>query len=168
MGKDGCMNFNNNPVGFSSGSLNCSTTPEEKIKRRLRFLGDNNPAKREDVRKKISEKNKGKESIFKGKKHSLESRLRMSIGAKNRKISEEGRRKLSEARKNQYNGNKKQLKDWTGCTHTEETKLKMSKTAKQRKKKQCEHCEKLIAVNIYSRFHGLKCKHKEDYNANSN
>lgn len=158
IGKINCMNFNNNPVGFSSGMLNCATTLEEKDKRRKRMMGDNNPMKKEEIRKKVSKANKGKPSLFKGKTHSEESKNKFSISAKNRKITEKGRQKLSEARKKNYEETKKRFKGWPGYPHTEESKLKIKEAAKKRKKVECEFCNKLISVNIYARFHSKNCK----------
>jgi len=44
--------------------------------------------------------------VKKGKKHSIETRKRMSASHKNKKFSEEHKRKLSEAHKNRYKANK--------------------------------------------------------------
>ena len=59
IGKEGCMNFNLSPVGFSSGQLNPAHKQEEKERRSLRALGDLNPSKRPEVREKMSESQKG-------------------------------------------------------------------------------------------------------------
>jgi hypothetical protein len=49
---------------------------------------------------------------------------------------------------------------FVGKEHTNETKQAQREAALRRPKKQCTHCNKTVAVNIYSRFHGDKCKHK--------
>jgi hypothetical protein len=39
---------------------------------------------------------------------------------------------------------------FTGLEHSKETKSKMSSTAKKREKKQCPHCDRIIAINGYA------------------
>lgn len=60
------MNFNQNPVGFASGNLNPSRTPEARKRASERFAGDNNPQKRPEVRAKMSEQQKGKRTGKRG------------------------------------------------------------------------------------------------------
>lgn len=50
-------------------------------------------------------------------------------------------------------------KTW-GYKHSDETKKKMSLKSKGRKQptKMCEHCDKIIAIGNYNRWHGIKCK----------
>jgi hypothetical protein len=47
-----------------------------------------------------------------------------------------------------------------GKEHTKDTINHLREMALRREKKECPHCKKVIAVNVYSRFHGDKCKHK--------
>ncbi len=47
-----------------------------------------------------------------------------------------------------------------GKEHTEDTKKHLRDMALRREKKECPYCEKIVAVNIYARFHNDKCKHK--------
>ena len=55
--------------------------------------------------KQIAEKNKGKPAWNKGKKHTAESKLKMSAKQKGRIFSEEHKRKLSESKKGSKNPN---------------------------------------------------------------
>lgn len=61
------------------------------------------------------------------------------------------------SRKKALNGRKSGFKD---KAHTEKTKQAQREAALNRSKKQCPHCEKVVAINIYSRWHGDNCKHK--------
>jgi hypothetical protein len=105
--------------------------------------------------KKLSESHKQKLS-WKGKKHSEETKLKMSkvaIGHKRclgKKHSEETKLKMSKASK----GNKSR----TNLPHTAETKLKMSETAKNKPKIICQYCSKSIDPGNYGKYHGSKCK----------
>ena len=56
---DGCMNFNRSSVGFSVGNWNPNKSPERRKIASERMSGDKNPAKRLEVRKKMSESQKG-------------------------------------------------------------------------------------------------------------
>lgn len=67
---------------------------------RLRMIG--RPIKA-DTRKKISIKMKGRPSPMKGRHHSNESKLRITISNTGRAISEETRKKLSQANKGEHN-----------------------------------------------------------------
>ena len=160
VGKENCMNFNLSPVGFSSGALNPAHTQEEKKRRSLRALGDNNPTKRPEVRKKMSDSQKGRPSPQKGKPMSEEGRKNISKARKGIKYSEEGRKKLSESRKKDFALGKIILPDFTGKTHTEEYKNKMREYFHNRPVKECPHCNKNFHPATYGRWHGDKCKFK--------
>jgi hypothetical protein len=47
-----------------------------------------------------------------------------------------------------------------GKEHTEDTINHLRKMALQREKKECPYCKRIIAVNVYARYHGDNCKHK--------
>ena len=106
VGKPNCMNFNYNPVGFSSGKLNPNSKEnlvgERLVKARNRILGENNPSKRPEVRQKKSLSQKGRPSPKKGIKMSEEARINMSAAAKGRKHSPETKIKISESLKQKY------------------------------------------------------------------
>lgn len=105
-------------------------------------MGDLNPAKRIEVRIKLSNANKGKPSWNKGKKMSKETRMKLSVSHigkaiwnKGIKMSDEQRRKLSEAHRGKKLSESHRLSilkyvsnnpPMLGKHHTEETKRKLS------------------------------------------
>jgi hypothetical protein len=94
VGKEDCMNFYTNSGGFDFGDLNIARSEKERKKRSERIKGDKNPAKREEIRNKISLGNKGKIPHNKGKKASEEERKKISEARIGIKISKEGKEKL--------------------------------------------------------------------------
>lgn len=115
----------------------------------------------------ISNKNKGRKQPIEEKE---KQKLAMT-GRKRKPFSDEWRKNLSK--------NHKSKNPSYNTAHSEETKKKMSKKAKGRKysqetiekraeknrgskreKKQCPHCNQLVAVNGYARWHGDNCKLK--------
>ena len=160
VGKENCMNFNLSPVGFSSGLLNPSHSVSEKIRRKNVFLGDKNPAKRQEVRKKMSEAQKGRLSPNKGKKMSDDFKLKISNARKGLKYSEEGRKKLSESRKKDYAEGRRGIPSSLGIKHSEESKRLQSEKAKLRPKMKCLYCDVVATKPLLSRFHNDKCKNK--------
>jgi hypothetical protein len=126
VGKENCMNFNLSPIGFSSGLLNPSKDKELVKRRAKKIMGENNPAKRPEVRIKMSEsQKKGKNTHNKGKKLSEQARKNMSEARKGLKFSEEGKKKLSDSRKRQYELGERILPSFEGKKHSEETLEKM-------------------------------------------
>ena len=118
---------------------------------RQAVLGDKNGSKQESARVKISNNKRGK---------------------KRPQFSDEWRAKLSLAKQGTNN-------NMYGKTHSEETKEKMRERAlgrkqspetvkrkadavrgSKREKKLCPHCQQLIAVNGFARWHGDNCKKK--------
>lgn len=158
VGKENCMNFNLNPVGFSSGHLNPSHTEEEKKKRSLRAKGDNNPAKRPEVREKMSLSQKGKsrpkwKMSEQGKKNISEARKKV-------KYTEDGRKKLSESRKKQYAEGTRVIPSFQGKTHSDETKQKMRERYLQQPKFLCQYCKKEFTAYLFKTYHDENCKQK--------
>lgn len=160
IGNQLCMNFNNEPIGFSSGDKNPSKMESRRKQMSERMSGENNPSKNKDVALKISNSLKGKPSKLKGKKLSEEDRKRISDSRLGLKYSEEGKKKLSESRKRDYYKGKRGVPSFSGLNHSQETLEKMKNSAMNREKRPCKHCGKVCAVNILSRFHDDKCKLK--------
>jgi len=124
---------------------------EGKQRQKNAVTGDNNGAKKEEARQKISQS---------------------KLGKKREAFSEEWRAKMAEKKKGENNPR-------YGATVSEETKEKMRAKAlgrkqseetvrkkaeavrgSKREKKLCPHCEEMIAVNTYSRWHGPNCRHQ--------
>lgn len=125
----------------------------------------------EETRNKMSGATKNK----KGYKHSEETKKKISDGNKGKKVSDETKLKLSIIAKNRNPTR-------TGAVLSEETKLKISKSllgkpapnkgkpmkmeqrnklseiCKNRPKKLCPHCERMFDNLNFSRYHGDKCK----------
>lgn len=160
--KDLCMNFNNNPIGFASGELNPSASPERRKQISEFVSGDNNPTKRPEVALAISLSLKGKPGTRKGIPNSEKARQNISKGRTGIKYSDEGRKKLSQVRKRDYDNGIRGVPSFKGLTHDDETLMKMSESAKAREKKECEHCGKICAINVFKRWHGEKCKMKHE------
>lgn len=104
------------------------------------LYGDNNPSRRPEVRKKISESLIGHKGVkntgFLGRTHTPEARERIRNSRLGVKLSAE---------------------------RCEQIRLYAST---MRPAKTCEHCGKTVKVNIFPRFHGNKCKeYKEVTNA---
>jgi hypothetical protein len=123
---------------------------EGKQKQKIAVTGDNNGAKKEESRQKISQSKLGKKrEVF-----SEEWRAKMSEskrGEKNNRfgveVSSDTRRKIGDKIR--------------GRKQTEEEKARRAEAnrGKVKPKKLCPHCEEMIAVNTYSRWHGDKCKY---------
>lgn len=125
---------------------------------------------REEYAQYISKKNKGR-------KQPLEEKIKQIAAITGRKrapFSDEWRAKLSESKKGKNNNR-------YGVIVSEKTREKMSQKAKGRKqspetiakkseairgskreKLLCPHCQQMIAVNTYSRWHGDNCKEKKN------
>ena len=122
---------------------------EGRIKQAQSVSGDNNGAKQPQSRKKISESKKG----VKRKSFSEEWKQKMSEahkGEKNHrygvKVSEETRAKISAKMKGRKQSDE------------EKARRSASNLGKTKPKKLCPHCEQMIAVNTYTRWHGDNCK----------
>jgi len=97
-----------------------------------------------------------------GKKHTEETRQKISEALTGRTLSDEHRRKLSEAHtgKTLSEETKQKMSETrTGKKRAEETKKKMSIAAKNRPKKPCQFCDRLISVSNHER-HEKSCKHR--------
>ena len=111
--------------------------------------GEKNGAKKEKARKKISESKLGKTRD----PFSDEWKAKMSESASGENNSRYGvtlTDKTKEKISNKLKGRKQ--------TEEEKNRRGLSNIGKTREKKLCPHCNQMIAVNGYARFHGDKCK----------
>lgn len=102
-----------------------------------KFIGDLNPAKRPEVRAKIS-------ASKKGFRHTEESKKKMSERRKNIKLSEEHKKKIALA--------------GIGRKHSQESMAKMSASRLLTPKIQCPKCGIFIAPNVAKRWHFDNCR----------
>ena len=137
-----------------------------------KFSGENNPmygrTHTEEARRAISEKNTGKKLT----EEQVAKQVAAITGRKRAPFSEEWKQKMSEAHKGEKNHR-------YGVEVSEETKAKMRAKAlgrkqseetirkkaeavrgSKREKKLCTHCDQLVAVNGYARWHGDNCRQK--------
>jgi len=135
-----------------------------------RFSGEGNgfygKTHTEEARAKISAANSGRVQSDEEK----QKQKAAMTGKKRAPFSAEWLAKLTETRQGERNG-------MYGKTHSEETRQKMraqavgrkqspetiakksaALTGTTREKKQCPHCEQMIAVNTYTRWHGDNCR----------
>lgn len=139
-----------------------------------RFSGTNNgfygKKHKDDARKKISEANRGEKNGAK----KPEARLKLSVsrlGKKREEFNEEWKLNLSKNHKSKQPGFNGSLSDDTkkkigdkirGRKQSDEEKLarSLANKGKIREKQLCPHCNQVIAVNTYVRWHGDNCKKK--------
>lgn len=108
----------------------------------------------DEVKRNISEATKGRVSHNKGKKFSEESCKKMSDSAKGKVISEQQRQKTKKwmLENNPFKGKK----------HTEETKQIIKDKHPSKIKMSCEYCNRELDLPNYKRYHGDKCKLKQN------
>ena len=105
-------------------------TPEEYEESRIAYIktmmGENNPAKSEEVRRKKSEAIKGEKNHNYGKPRSESTRKKMSESHKGKVLSDDTRTKISESKTGKNNHN-------YGKHFSEEHRKKLSESAKVRR-----------------------------------
>jgi len=121
---------------------------EGKTRQRKAVLGDNNGAKQEQARKKIIESKLGRKRA----PFSNEWRAKLSAaksGTNNNRygvvVTDETRRKIGD----KIRGRKQ--------TQEEKAKRSAANIGKKREKIHCTHCDQMVAVNGYARWHGDRC-----------
>lgn len=121
-----------------------------KQRQRDAIIGDNNGAKQESARRKISQSKLGKKRAT----FSEEWKAKMSaskLGENNNRfgveVSEDTRRKIGD----KIRGRKQ--------TDEEKARRAEANKGKVKPKKLCPHCNQMIAINTYSRWHGTNCRH---------
>jgi hypothetical protein len=105
-------------IPWNKGKPGCFS-PETIEKFRLRSTGKNNPMYGKRGKDAPAYGKPNKHHPWKGKHHTEETKQKMSISGKGRKVSKETRKKLSDAHKGK-------TPIWAGKHHTEETKKKIS------------------------------------------
>jgi len=114
-------------------------------------------------------------NLNKGRVQPLEENVKQKAAQTGRKrapFSDEWRAKMSKSKQGENNNRygvkitedtrKKMREKALGRTQSAETIQKKADAVRgsKREKKLCPHCNQLIAVNGYARFHGDKCKHR--------
>lgn len=136
----------------------------------LRGTGNGMFGKRhtQEAKDKIRQKNLGKKLT----PEQVEKLKKAITGKKKPPITEEHRAKLSAAKQGKNNNRygvevseetRKKIGDKIrGRKQTDEEKLRrgLANLGKIKSKKHCEHCNQLVAVNGYARWHGDQCRHK--------
>ncbi len=147
-----------------------SIKQEYAILQRERILGEKNPMWGKthtlEAREKIRQKNLG--NTLTPEQHAR--LVANTTGKKKPPITEEHRAKLSAAQSGKNNprygaevsdNTRKKIGDkLRGRKQTEEEKLvrSLANMGKKREKKLCPHCDQLVAVNGYARWHGANCR----------
>ena len=123
---------------------------------------------REEYARYISERNKGR---IQSPAENAKQKAAMT-GRKRAPFSQEWKNKLSQASKGENNSRygalvseetrKKISEKMKGRKQTDEEKIRrgLSNIGKIKPKKHCSHCDQMIAVNTFVRWHGDKCKLK--------
>jgi len=121
-----------------------------------------------EARKRISEANKGRVQTLEEK----EKQIAAITGRKREPFSEEWRAKMADKKKGEKNprfgvevssDTRKKIGDKIrGRKQTDEEKARRgaANLGKVKPKKLCSHCNQMIAVNTYPRFHGDNCRHR--------
>jgi len=162
LGKPGCMNFNENPVGFSSIN-NPSKRPEERIRRSERSKGKNNPMYGRKFSENELKRRSDQMKLYNPARDDQKVKDKISknlIGKNKGKLrSQELKQFFSEQRKQKWADGS--LKGMTGKNHSEETKNKLKNNPNNKKPKQiivCPHCNKEGGKPVMIRFHFDNCK----------
>ena len=154
------MNFNDNPVGFSS-SNNPSKCPDRRKELSVMNMGDNNPMKKghtEETKRKISLSTRGTNNPFYGRTHTEETKEKIRQKNTGRKHSEETKRLYSEQRKGKQTWNKGTKGQFS---IGKEGRDKISQSWNNRETLTCEYCNKEgLYPHLYKRWHGVNCKQR--------
>jgi hypothetical protein len=163
--EENCMNFNNNSCGFASGELNPSNREERKKIMSEKFKGKNNPmAKKgnhtEESKEKIREKMMGENNPFYGKNHTEETKEKLRRIKTGHKQSEETRQKDRDNHKNGKYAHLDMGKNFRGKKHNEDTIIKMKESHSKISKQKCIYCGLEAKPNAISRWHNDNCRSK--------
>lgn len=95
------------------------------------------------------------------KPRSEEAKRKQSVAMKAKgKFSPQHKRKLSEAHKRTYANGRPPVISYHNAENTEKMNkvIKNNPYNKDRPKVKCEHCYKIVSINMYHRWHGDNCK----------
>ncbi|EIE0653053.1 hypothetical protein LCU68_003984 [Salmonella enterica] len=106
----------------------------------------------DELKAKISAALKGRVSGMAGKSHSTETKSRIAQASKGKRHTQEARERMSKAVKAAYAD--RVMGD------AERNRRSEAQQGKKQIRATCPHCLKNIAVNVYARCHGDKCKQR--------
>lgn len=140
-----------------------------------RVAGENNPMWRrthtEEARRAISKKNTGKKLTD----EQVAKQIKAQTGRKRKPFSDEWRARMSESKQGKNNNRygvvlseetRQKIGDKIrGRKQTDEEKARRGEAnrGKTKPKILCPHCEQMIAVNTYPRWHGDRCRSRHQY-----
>jgi len=143
-------------IAYEEARINFSKAiSEHMLSNKHPFRGKTHSDKTKEL---ISMKRKLQGNKWNGRLHTKESKKKMSESAKNRDMSEDDLIKR----------NKKVSESTLGVKKSDEHKKNIAIAkignknpmyGKKAKRLTCQHCNREIAVNMYSRYHGDKCKY---------
>jgi hypothetical protein len=142
-----------------------------------RYSGENNPMYGEKFYRSEDGKKRQREAILGDKNGSKQQQAREKIadsklGKKREQFSDEWRANMSKAKQGENNNRygvevldstRKKIGDKIrGRKHSDDEKKRRADSIRglKREKKLCPHCNQMIAVNGYARWHGENCKSK--------
>jgi hypothetical protein len=130
---------------------------EHRAKIAAAITGIKREPRDEEYRSKMSAAKSGSGNGMYGRKHSTETLAKIS--AKRKGVASRVGFTITDEQK------QKQREKMLGRIISEEHKKHISEGLKskgyKRKRKVCEHCNKDVAVNIYSQYHGDRCKSRK-------
>jgi hypothetical protein len=112
----------------------------------------------EEYRNKMSKIKSGTGNAMYGRKHSVETLAKISAAKKGQKSHQTGKPRTEEEKQKQREKmlGRKQDPDVVARRAETQRALKL-----KRERVVCEHCSKDVAVNIFARYHGDRCKSRK-------
>ena len=131
---------------------------EHRAKIAAAIIGVKREPRDEEYRSKMSAAKSGSGNGMYGRKHSAETLAKMSSAMKGKPSHQKGKPRTEEQKQ-------KQREKMLGRNQDPEVVVRRAATLRSKKSKRdrkiCEHCGKDIAVNIYARYHGDRCKSRK-------
>ena len=116
----------------------------------------------EESKQKMKDSLKGRPAHNKGKPHTEETKRKIGDAQRGEKSHAYGKTKSVEARLASSKAQLGEKNHFHGKTHTDESRARMSETLRNKPKTECPHCGREFHKGNYSRWHGDKCKNKEN------